>query len=122
MLQVKTVLLPSSIHGLGVFAVDDIPQGTIVWRFDPTGDVVFPELPRLADEVRRYLSHFSFFDAGRGGHVLCGDNAKWMNHSDEANTAAVFDGAERRVYDRDVAVREIRTGEEITCNYGAFDR
>jgi hypothetical protein len=93
-----------------------------VWRYAPAEDLLLVELPALGSAADDYLRHFAFFDAGRGGFVLCGDNAKWMNHSDEANTAAVFEGKNPRVYDRDVAVRDIRVGEEITCDYRAFDR
>ena len=33
MLLVKTELRSSGIHGLGVFAVDPIPKGELVWEF-----------------------------------------------------------------------------------------
>lgn len=122
MLTVKTFLLPSSIHGKGVFAAEPIPRGTVVWRFAPAEDLLLTEPPSLGPTAETYLRHFAFFDAGRGGFVVCGDNAKWMNHSDDANTTAVFEGTNPRVYDRDVAVRDIHPGEEITCDYRAFDR
>src|SRR3954469_1637143 len=38
MLLVKTRLGPSTIHGIGVFADEDIPRGTIVWSFNPLID------------------------------------------------------------------------------------
>jgi uncharacterized protein len=123
MLCVKTLLLPSPIHGTGVFALEDIPQGGMVWRFDSARDLVFSENLALNDQVTNYLAHFAYYDAGRRGLVLCGDNAKWMNHSDRPNTTAVFEEHDGlRCYDRDMAARNICAGEEITCNYGNFDR
>jgi SET domain-containing protein len=119
MLRLLTLLRPSSIHGTGVFAAESIPRGAIVWQFDPREDLVLADLSLLSDAAHQYLRHFSYFDAGRGGYVLCGDNAKWMNHSDEPNTAPVF---ESRRYECDVAVRDIPAGDEITCNYQRFDK
>lgn len=119
MLQVKTLLLPSPIHGTGVFAAEDISAGAIVWQFDPERDLVLPRDLGAGEGVARYLAHFAYFDSGRNGFVLCGDNAKWMNHSDTTNTRAVFEEG-GFVYDRDVAVRDIAAGEEITCDYRAF--
>jgi uncharacterized protein len=41
MMLVETRLAPSAIHGIGLFAVRSIPQGTAVWEFDAEpGDVI----------------------------------------------------------------------------------
>jgi SET domain-containing protein len=51
--------------------------------------------------------------------VLCADNARFMNHADEPNTTRVhIDGA---IEDDDIATRDIRVGEEMTCDYRLFD-
>ena len=39
MLRVPTYLGPSSIHGIGVFAVERILAGAEVWRFSPGLDL-----------------------------------------------------------------------------------
>jgi hypothetical protein len=49
-----------------------------------------------------------------GTYVLCSDNAKFMNHSDEPN---VDSGG----VTEDVALRDIQPGEELTCDYRLFD-
>jgi hypothetical protein len=46
--------------------------------------------------------------------VLCGDNAKFMNHSFEPNCDDV-DGPYT------VTKRDIATDEELTCDYRLFD-
>jgi hypothetical protein len=122
MLCIKSLLLPSPIHGMGVFAAEGIPRGAVVWKFDPKGDLVLTESALSNDDLWAYVRHYGFFDAGRSGFVLCGDNAKWMNHSDAPNTAAVFDRSQRQVYDHDIAIRAIRAGEEITCDYRIFHK
>ena len=53
MLLVRTRLGPSTIHGIGVFADEDIPRGTIVWSFNPLIDKALTDeeiegLPALA--------------------------------------------------------------------------
>jgi hypothetical protein len=43
MLLIKARVRPSTIHGLGLFAEQFIPSGTIIWRFQPGFDVAIPE-------------------------------------------------------------------------------
>jgi SET domain-containing protein len=42
--------------------------------------------------------------------VLCGDNARYMNHSDQSNTG-------NGDHETTVALRGIQVGEELTDNY-----
>ena len=51
MLTVLASAKPSPIHGVGLFADEFIPKGTIMWRFDPTFDIFFPK-----DEAKRLHS------------------------------------------------------------------
>ncbi|MCB1496704.1 MAG: SET domain-containing protein, partial [Bauldia sp.] len=46
--------------------------------------------------------------------VLCGDNARFMNHSSKPNADDIGDLT--------IACRDIAKGEEITCDYAKFDR
>jgi hypothetical protein len=39
MLLVKTTIAPSTIHGIGLFADEFIPQGTRIWEFTPGFDL-----------------------------------------------------------------------------------
>ena len=95
MMMVETVLRQSQIHGVGVFLAQRVEAGQLIWRFDSRIDRVYApeEIESLPAHVQRYLRTYSTWHAQAGLFVLCGDNAKWMNHSDEANTAAVFEGA-----------------------------
>jgi len=43
MILVRTYLAPSSIDGLGLFAAEDIPKGTITWEFYSEIDIVLEE-------------------------------------------------------------------------------
>ncbi len=120
MMLVKTQVRPSAIHGLGLFAVEFIPRGSAVWRFQPGFDQDFlpaqlAELPALA---RQHLRWFGFVDRSNGHTILSGDHACFMNHSASPNTGAQLGGAQPVTT---VALRDIAAGEEITCDYFAFD-
>jgi uncharacterized protein len=120
MIRIEARVAPSAIHGLGLFAVKAVPRGAPVWQFEPGFDrefspAAFAALPPAA---RRHLEWFAFLDAATGHWILSGDHACFMNHSPAPNTGAPS-GAEPPVVT--VAVRPIAVGEEITCNYFAFD-
>ena len=60
MFVIKTRVGPSTIHGIGVFACDDVPAGGVVWRFHPPFDQVLSQLdiaglPEIAREYLRYM-------------------------------------------------------------------
>ncbi len=121
MLRVKTRLGPSQIEGIGLFADEDIAAGTETWRFDPGFDQVFP--PEALDDLphtsRAQLLNYTYAHEQTGELVFCIDNARFMNHADEPNTKGVHDAGEIAGFD--IATRDIRKGEEITCDYRLFD-
>jgi hypothetical protein len=70
----------------------------------------FEELnPNSRDQVGRYI----YTDVATGNYILCSDDAKYMNHSDTPNT--------RTQGHQTIAIADIQSGEEITCNYYEFD-
>jgi hypothetical protein len=120
MLLVKACARPSGLHGLGVFAVEFVPKGTPIWRFEPGFDRAFtPEqfaaLPELA---QAHLRQHAYPDVPSGNWILSGDLTIFMNHSSPPNTGAL-PGAPEPV--TTVALRDIAAGEELTCDYYAFD-
>jgi len=119
MLLVKAFAQASALHGLGVFAVEFVPKGTPIWRFESGFDRAFtPEqfagLPPLA---QAHLRQHAYPDAA-GNWILSGDLTIFMNHSSPPNTGAP-PGAPEPV--TTVALRDIQAGEELTCDYYAFD-
>lgn len=115
MYLVPTFLAESSIHGIGVFAGVPIPAGTRIWEFHDGVDwKLTPE--ELASFPEPYQSRFRMYCylGSDGLYVFCGDNAKYMNHSDAPNC----DDPEG-LYT--VTNRTIEAGEELTCDYRAFD-
>ena len=108
---VRTFVGQSSIEGLGVFAGENIPKGTIVWRLNRNFDRVFSQdefkaLPQATlDNLARYCS----WDETRLFWLFCVDDARFFNHADVPN---VFDENLTSM-----AARDIPSGEELTCKY-----
>lgn len=119
MLLVKTRIRPSPIRGIGVFAAEFIPQGTVTWRFLEGFDQRLPEsiLSVLSDPAKEQFLKYTYVDPVTGLYELCADDARFFNHSDTPNTTSVATEA-----DMDVATRDINLGEELTCDYRTFDR
>lgn len=119
MLLVRTLLRPSPIDGIGCWADQDIAKGTPVWRFVPCFDVMLP--PSFCREMcnAEFLDKYAQQCPYTGYYVLCADDARFINHSDNPNLGAVaplFDP--QCTHD---ALRDIAAGEEITCDYRIGD-
>lgn len=120
MLLVETRLAPSPIGGIGLFADAPISRGQHVWRFTPGLDLVVPaRLVRgLPEPAKTQFLRYSYLESTTNQYVLCFDDARFFNHSDEPNTESRSAPAGQEF---DVANRDIATGEELTCDYRDFD-
>jgi uncharacterized protein len=120
MLLVKTELNVSRIHGIGLFAGEFICEGTIIWRFNPVIDLRFSEeqINQLPQSSREQIKKYSYREKHSRLYVLCGDDARFFNHSDNPNCTDVFYNEEE---DLTFANSDIHSGEELTCNYALFD-
>lgn len=118
MLCVKTSVKPSGIHGFGVFAEENIKKGDLVWKFHRLIDSVIDDndLKTFSDDYQKYIKHYSYKTDGK--YVFCGDNGKYVNHSDSPNIGGLEseDG-----FGVNVASKDIKIGEEITCDYTQTD-
>jgi SET domain-containing protein len=116
MLLIRASVRPSPIHGYGCFTEERIRAGQVVWVFDPRIDTRMSaaDLPTLPAPVRDFLLTYGYQEMhdGQLTVVLCGDHAKYFNHSETPN---LIDD------ETNIAARDIEAGEELTCNYHAFD-
>lgn len=114
MFTVPTVVRGSSIHGVGVFSPTFIPAGSLIWEFTPEVDwrLTPGEMASFPEPFQTRLRRYSYLEES-GTYVLCGDNAKFMNHS------ALPNCDDRGSHT--IAARDIQSGEELTCDYSAFD-
>jgi len=100
--------------GYGVFATEDIPEGTIVYVKDSLELVVSPTDYLLhSEEVKQVIEKYSYIDP-QGNRVISWDFAKYVNHCCNCNTISTGYGFE-------IAIRDIQKGEQITDEYGIFN-
>ena len=100
--------------GYGLFATRLIPKGTITWVVDPLDQIISPpKLHALPELVKTSAFKYSYLN-GYGNRILCWDHARFVNHSCAA--ACLSPG-----FDFEIAVRDIRAGDEITDDYGALN-
>src|SRR6185437_3811995 len=94
----------SCIHGVGIFAAHDIARGEVLIECATCTEVLTAEkVEKLSSDERKRVSFIE------GQYILFKPPACWVNHSCDAN-ACGGDG-------RDVAIRAIKKGEEITVDY-----
>lgn len=97
--------------GYGVVATRDIPKGTITWIQDKLDREFTPaQVDRLGDDYREILDKYCFRNH-EGSWILCWDHARFVNHSFNSNCIST-------AYNFEIAVRDIRAGEELTDDYG----
>jgi hypothetical protein len=112
--ETKLVLIrPSPIHGWGGFAATDLPAGTRVLEY--VGKKISKE-----ESLRRCQANNEYIFGLDEQFDLDGNvpenRARFLNHSCAPNCDGEFEGGRIWI----VARRDIRTGEELTLNYG-FD-
>lgn len=119
MLLVKTYLSFSPIHGIGLFADENIPKGTTIWEWTDGIDVIVKKevVDKMTDVQRKFMKDYPWIDEN-GDYWLCGDNDRFANHSDTPTCISKFvDGRWL-----DVALINIKEDEEITYNYWHFHK
>lgn len=122
MLLIPTFRAQSAIHGLGLFAAAPVPEGTRVWEFTDGFDQAIPpsQFDRLPAAARAQFLQYSYLDKVIHEYILCADDARFMNHSEEPTLRDASDGPGDR-YGYSVAARDLEAGEELTCDYREFD-
>lgn len=113
--MVKTKIGPSSINGIGLFADQFIPKGTVVWKFMPNFDLLMSEqeINKLSKPARDQFYHYAYLDKKHGRYMLCFDDARFFNHTKNPN-------CDEKIDDITIAARIIQVGEELTVNYKDF--
>lgn len=96
--------------GAGVRATEPLPRGTVLWVRDVLDVVMAAEaLDDLPPSLRAQVDRLGYRDAS-GRWILCWDAGKHVNHSCDPVMRGVG-------HDAMIAVRDVATGEEITCDY-----
>ena len=115
------MIQPSPIHGIGVFAITDIPKGTKNIFTKESGEwikVQRAEIDALPAHSKNLVETHCLFDddyyylPDYGFKKL--DIVIFINHSDHPNIISVNDG----VYFE--SIRDIPCGEELLIDYGTI--
>lgn len=116
MMLVPVHVKASDIHGVGIFASQHIPAGTLIWETNETLDLMIPEskLAELPEAARRVIDIHGYPSVTNPGfYVLECDNGRFMNHSETPNT-------DFTTHVQGFALRDIEKDEELTSNYAEF--
>jgi len=115
------MIKPSPLHGIGVFAIKDIPKGTKNIFSKGVGDwikVSKEEVVALPQHSKDLIENHCLFDENfyfipDYGFKLV-DLVIYLNHSETPNVISLNDGEEFE------AIRDIANGEELLVDYGTI--
>jgi len=115
------MIKPSPLHGIGVFAIRDIPKGTKNIFSKGVGDwikVSKEEVDALPQHSKDLIENHCLFDEDfyfipDYGFKLV-DLVIYLNHSETPNVISLNEGEEFE------AIRDIANGEELLVDYGTI--
>lgn len=116
---VFTRLRPSKIHGIGVFAIRDIPKDTYIFTGD-NSKIVWVNKIEVDGQEPAIQELYNDFCIIQGSKYYCPDNFNnlnvgwYLNESKENPNVRCDDN-----YDF-YALRDIEKDEELTVNYSTF--
>ena len=116
MMRVRTSIGPSTIPGagLGVFVAEPVQAGQVIWEFDTGLDILLDGMPQ-EPVLRAYVEKYGYEPLGEPGQwLLCVDDGRFINHSDQPNTSDTRN--------QTIATVAMAPGTEITSDYRAFAR
>jgi hypothetical protein len=112
MIHPKTELkFISDTVGYGVVATEFIPAGTITWVLDKLDREISPKELKQFEPVYQEIIDTYCYRNNKGHFVLCWDNGRFVNHSFNSNCLTT-------AYDFEIAIRDIKKGEQLTDDYG----
>ena len=118
MLLVKTYLKESGISGagMGCYSQEFIPEGTIIWEFNPLIDRAYlkSQVDTFTHSEKEFINTYAYMH--NGIYYLCIDNGRFFNHSDNPNTVEWPNTNSQKT----LASRDIQAGEEIVSDYRFF--
>jgi SET domain-containing protein len=119
--EMYAMLKPSPVHGIGVFAMQDIPKGCRTIFSKNIGEWIklpIADVEKLPGHSRNLVETYCLYDEEHyyvpdyGFKVM--DMVNYLNHSSTPNIISVNDGEYFE------ALTDIAAGEELLVNYGSI--
>ncbi|MDD5341733.1 MAG: SET domain-containing protein [Patescibacteria group bacterium] len=102
------VVKKSKLNKKGVFAIRNFKRGEVVLKWKSKKVLTKEEVDRLPESERHHVSHYT-----PGEFLLQQKPERFVNHSCDPNTKVGNNC--------DVAIKDIKKGEEITSDYSVAD-
>lgn len=119
MIHIKHKVDISSLHGLGLFTLEDVPGGGVVYTASPKLDLNLPieKFDSLDQKEKDEIMYWGFKIESQGVWHVDFDMSKFINHSQDSNVTQDFSKEDAYL----TAKRDIKAGEELTQNYLEFE-
>ena len=119
MIHISYKLKSSELHGVGLFADQDITAGALVYTASPLLDlnITQEQFNSLTQEEKDEVTWWGFFDQPSQMWHVDFDVSKFINHSYQPTVSQDKQHDEAYL----VATRDIKKGEELTQNYLEFE-
>ena len=114
----------SSGRGLGLFAKEFLPKGTLIWKYE--GSVIEIAQDKIEERLAKYQNNEEICNlldhAYAWKDILCEiiNDGNLFNHSIESNIG--FGEAETNRENDTYTIRDIQPGEELVDNYLSYDQ
>lgn len=119
MIHISYKLKASELHGVGLFANEDIKNGQLIYTASPLLDlnITQDQFDSLDQKEKDEILWWGFFDQLSQMWHVDFDVSKFINHSYDATITQ--DQSHDEAYL--IASQDIRSGEELTQNYLEFE-
>lgn len=124
MITVNASARPSKVHGIGLFANERIPKGTVVWKFDPRFNLVFDpkEVEAMPPAQQQMIKTYAYLSKTSGKYIFPADDGRFLNHSSlNCNIGDIQDYQGNDEETPTIALRDIEKDEELLIDYRTYD-
>lgn len=119
MINIQYKIDKSKIHGVGIFTLEDLKKGQVVYTASPLLDVNITQeqFDSLDEKEKREIRYWGFWDEPNNVWHVDFDNSKFINHSFQPTLTQDSNHIDAYL----VATRDVKKGEELTQNYLEFE-
>jgi uncharacterized protein len=119
MIHIKYKLDKSNLHGVGLFADEDISKGKLIYTPSPLLDVNLTQeqFDSLDVKEKQEVRWWGFWDEPTKKWHVDFDVSHFINHEREGTVTQDTSHADAYL----IAARDIKKGEELTQNYLEFE-